>query len=248
MKISEEMLMAYADGQLSGTDHDAVEAAMRTDPEVAAAVARQQRLRARLAEVFDPVLSEPVPDRLSALLHAEPSIRDDVIDLDAARSRRAVAPTRLRSWQWPAAMAASLVLGVLLSQAWLSRTEPALVMSADGALLARGELADGLDRQLASAPTTGSIVTVGLSFRSKSNGICRTFVLHRSADVAGLACRTNAGWSLPVVAAMAKAHGDGMQPAASDMPAAVLAEVDARIEGDPLDAQTERSARDSGWH
>ena len=35
--------------------------------------------------------------------------------------------------------------------------------------------------------------------------------------------------------------------ASSALPPAVLAEIDARLQGEPLDAAAERKARDAGW-
>ena len=45
-----------------------LEADSRADPALAARIAEQRELRARLRAEFDPVLSEPIPQRLSAAL------------------------------------------------------------------------------------------------------------------------------------------------------------------------------------
>jgi hypothetical protein len=68
--ITEELLMAYADGELDGAEHAAdrarIEAAMRADPDVARRIESHRALRRQLGATFDPVLDEPVPDRLIA--------------------------------------------------------------------------------------------------------------------------------------------------------------------------------------
>ncbi|MFN3843995.1 MAG: zf-HC2 domain-containing protein, partial [Rehaibacterium terrae] len=63
MRISDERLMAYVDGELDAAQAAQVEAAIAADPALAAAVARQRRLRERLRAAFDPVLDQPVPER-----------------------------------------------------------------------------------------------------------------------------------------------------------------------------------------
>jgi hypothetical protein len=68
--ITEELLMAYADGELDGAEHAAdrarIEAAMRADPDVAQRIESHRALRQQLSATFDRVLDEPVPDRLIA--------------------------------------------------------------------------------------------------------------------------------------------------------------------------------------
>src|ERR1700736_4408975 len=112
MTFSEETLMAYADGELDPATRAAVEAAMAGDPQLAQRVARHQRLRTRLSGAFDPVLDEPLPQRLLNTVRSAPANAraDNVVPLQRAR---ASAPR----WSWPqwGAIAASLVAGVLLA-------------------------------------------------------------------------------------------------------------------------------------
>ena len=68
MKYSEETLMAYADGELDPVERAEIEAAMKRDPAVAAAVERHCSVAARIRSAYDGVLQEPVPGRLSALV------------------------------------------------------------------------------------------------------------------------------------------------------------------------------------
>src|SRR3546814_15699209 len=70
MKIDEETLMAFADGQLSGPQADAVAAAVAGDPALAEKVAQHRQLRETMAADFAPVLDEPVPPSLSAAVSA----------------------------------------------------------------------------------------------------------------------------------------------------------------------------------
>jgi hypothetical protein len=138
-------------------------------------------------------------------------------------------------------MAASLLLGVLLS--WRTLAPRGSVGEADGALVARGELATALDTQLASNQPADGAVRVGLTFKTRDGGYCRSFTL-RATNTAGLACRAAGEWRIP-----ATTHVDasgGMQPAAGTPPA-ILQAVEARISGEPLDAAGEQGAQAGGW-
>ena len=229
MNIDDEMLMAYADGELRPDAAAAVEAAMAADPAVAAAVARHRALRERLRASFAAAVDEPVPARLAAMLSDDARV---VPLRPAAGTRR-----RARTWL---AMAASLAAGVLVAQ-WLP-SWPSSPVGDD--MAARGALARGLDRQL-SGETDGPVVA-GLSFRATDGRYCRTFRSRIDAPVAGLACRDCAHWRV-VALATDDASTAGDLRTASSLPPAVLAEVDERLDGEPLDAVQERVARDAGW-
>ena len=68
MTIEPETLMAYADDALDPLTAKRVERAIAADPTLAEDVARHRRLKARLAQAYAPLVEEPVPDRLAALL------------------------------------------------------------------------------------------------------------------------------------------------------------------------------------
>lgn len=243
MKISEQMLAAYVDGELDDAGVAAVESAMRIDPEVAERVARSRALRASLRQAYAPVLDEPVPERLLAAATAAGTRESNVVSLSprspAEPARRASAG-RLPHW---AALAASLVLGLLLAPL-LGDDGAGPFASSGDALLARGELVQALDRQLASEAAAGPI-SVGLSFRGRDGNFCRTFTL-TAQSLSGLACRQDAGWRVSALGETRVERGE-LRRAASALPAAIAAEVDARIVDEPLDADGERKARDAGW-
>jgi hypothetical protein len=241
MKISDEMLMAYADGELDLVACAEIEAAMVRDPDVARAVERHRATGARIRAAYAGVLEEPVPDRLAALV-AGPGT-GPVVDIAARRGAGQVAVGRLRVPAW-AAMAASLAVGLLVG-ILVSREPAAPYRGVDGALVARGKLDAALDSQLASAAADDSGVRIGLSFRNRDGDYCRTFHLQRDSALAGLACRSGGDWQLQLLAAAPSREG-GLLPAAA-MPIAVLQAVDAAIEGEPLDAAAEAAARDGHW-
>jgi hypothetical protein len=205
---------------------------MRTDPAIAAAVERHRALRADVAAAFAGILDEPVPARL------QPPAPANVVSLEAAREKR----TERRRWSWPewGALAATLVVGVLVG-----KTVPggASAIAGNGnQVVARGELASALDRQVGGQGN--GAVKVGVSFAARDGAYCRGFVMGSSA---GLACREGGQWRIPVLAEAEKEAAGGYRQAGSALPPAVLDAIDARIAGKPLDAAGEAAARDRGW-
>src|SRR3546814_13680007 len=73
MKITGEMLVAFADGELDPEVHAYVERAIVADPELGRKVEAHRRLRPTLTHHFGPIADEPVPEHLKALLPGQDS-------------------------------------------------------------------------------------------------------------------------------------------------------------------------------
>ena len=248
--IDEDTLQAYVDGELDASDAARIEAALAHDDVLARRVERARAVRAQLRAAFDPVLDEPVPARLSALLQP-PSAQSATPATSPVMPAGGHGATRRRTarrrWFVPgAALAASVAL--LAVALWWWQPGGELVRMQGGQSFAAGALTHALDEALASEPDAHAPIAIGLSFRSSDGRICRTFVLHTPPARAGLACHGDTGWVLPVLSAMAPPEGGGeMRQAASALPPEVQAAVDARLRGNVFDAQQERAARDAGW-
>jgi hypothetical protein len=253
MKISDDLLAAYIDGELDDAEQQRIERAIEEDPMLARRVTQQRALRERLRGAFDEVLREPVPQRLvqAARLVAPPGTAN-VISLASARAQRAHRADSERSWLYSRriAIAASLLVGVgagLLIQRLASNGS--LTELRPGTLLAHDGLAGALNHQLASEPHDGP-VSIGVTFRGKDGALCRTFSIKASQPLAGLACREQQQWQLLTLvqtSASAAASAPTLRPANSPLPPALLQAVMERISGDPFDAPAESKARDSGW-
>jgi len=242
MSIGDETLMAYADGELDASTRAAVEAAMRVDPEITRRVAEYREQHEKLRAAYEPELAEPVPDRFLAVL------RDHRSGQNSPRPQSI--SSRWRDSRWRYSLAASVVVAIGL--AIFARQRPALVQERDGALVASGELANGLADSLSGDPSAGD-VRIGVSFLAKSGGYCRTFTLRESA---GLACRRGDRWLIHDLTQPAEAgqqaeagasQSGGYRTASSVLPAAILSAVQAQIVGGPLDRAGEQSARGAGW-
>ena len=109
--IDDADVHAYADGQLAPERAAAVDAALAQDPELALRVAGIRAQNAALRDALDPMLAEPIPERLLAAASAPVE----------AGGRGALART-VRPGRWLAtgfAVAATLVVGVGLG--WYTR-------------------------------------------------------------------------------------------------------------------------------
>ena len=243
MELPDELLMAYADGELEVAEHARVAAAVAADPALARRVAAHRALRSTLATSYNQVLDEPVPERLVALVRTTPAQSNNGQVLPF---RRKAAPPR--PWlQW-SSLAASFVLGALAWQFGSRQYLAGPVVDRNGELVAAGVLARALSSQLAAEQAASTPVQIGVSFLSKGGDYCRTFQLSGAAAVAGLACQRDGQWKLEV---LTHAPGTPASPqyrqAASALPPAVLQAVSGSIAGEALDAAAEDQARAKAW-
>lgn len=271
--FSDDRLMAFADGEGDDAERSAIAQAIDRDPAMAARVARHRALRANIAAAFEPVLDEPLPRQLAALVDDPATSRNVAPVITLATVRAARLPgvgdsTRARQpswWAW-GGMAASLVVGVLAgltlrttdgspdrSGAPVAAADPPAILTSGGQLIANGTLASALSHQLASTQAAASgaslPVRIGVSFVTTDGTYCRSFTLQADSAttaLAGLACREKASWQIPVLSEAAADKGT-YRPAASTLPPAVAAMVDARIQGAPLGAEAERKAMEQDW-
>ena len=241
MNISREELMAYADGELDQESRARIEQELATNPELASQLEQHRALRARLRTEFDPILHEPIPERLQSLVGTS-----SVSDLAQAREKKIAR----RRFSMPAnwiAIAASLVLGVFIGILASQGDRAVIVASADG-LTAKGALATALTHELASRPSEHATVRIGLSYASKSGEYCRTFLMTEAQPLAGLACRAGDSWRVRMLTPAQAASDTNFRTAASAMPTVVLDEVNREIQGEPFDADKEAEIAARGWN
>ena len=246
MKYDDEIVMAYVDGELDPQRRSEIEAALVGDPALARRIEQQRALRARLGGAFAKVMEDPVPEALTAAArggHAAVNARrGKVLQFPARTARVPSAPWRTREWT---AMAASLLVGVLLSWRFFGSSGSSPMVAGQDGLRARGELAAALDRQLASEQTGDERVLIGLSFKARDGNYCRSFVM-RSTSTAGLACRAGKEWQIPVSESVTTSGG-AMQQAGSALPPSILRTIEARMDGAALDAEGEKAAQTGAW-
>ena len=191
----EAQIHAYVDGVLDPATSARLEADSRNDVALAARIAQQRALRTRLRAEFDPVLEEPIPQRLREVLAGAGS--GAVVTPIGAR-KAGVPPARppwsVREW---GALAATLVFGALLGPFLFRGSSGLPIESEDGRLVAASYLDTALSTQLAGTTTEGVLARIDISFRAAGGEYCRTFVLQTGAG--GLACRRDGRWSVELL-------------------------------------------------
>ncbi|MBW6524385.1 hypothetical protein KZ810_12825 [Sphingomonas sp. RHCKR47] len=217
--MDEASIIAWIDGELASAEADRVARAVAGDPALAELAEAHRDMRARFDAAFA-TLAMPAAA--------------EVVSLADVRAQRAERARRPRRWI-PAALAASLVGGVLLGQ--LVPRSGGISDNAD-ALALSPALGRALDQQLSG---DGATVRVALSFRDRAGRYCRSFTASR---LSGVACKDDGLWHLRYGEGAAGARTDyrmaGSEPVA-------MAAVTAMIAGEPFDRDQEQAARARGW-
>lgn len=226
----EEKFFAWLDGELDPAEAAAMESKVAACPELKRLAEQHRALGSQLSGAFDPIASEPVPERLQAALR--PSA--DVVDFAAAKRARSM--PSLPQW---AAMAATLVLGVFLGTMVPQGSAPVAVQG--GKLYASASLNRALDSELASAPQGD--VRIGLTFRDRAGEICRSFT---GSAGSGLACREGGRWQLKGLFAAPEGQASDYRMAAG-MDPNLAALVNSTMAGEPFDAAAEEAAKRRRW-
>ena len=254
--FSDEILMSYADGELSEPTARAVREMAMRDPSIAGRIAMFKASRKVLSAAFDPVLDQPVPQRLYDAVRALG--RDDgAMRRDTQRRPPAVGIARLRGWRQQA-MAASVACFLGIAVGWLLgtsswRQDNSGSLATEVASLPE-TLIDALDRlpsgERASAQLDGGAADV-LPIASYENGgsLCREFELSRSSAagsqaVRGVVCRSEGRWLLKALADLTsrKARSDEYRPASGGEDLAPVLGL-----GRSLSQQEERRFLANGW-
>lgn len=170
-QITEEMLTAYADGEAAPDVRLVVERALERDQTLHDALAHYRALKGEIDRAYRPVLFEPVPTRLLVAAGVGS-------DAPMVRPR----PSR---WLMPAAMAASLVIGVsagaLMMQAPVQH-EGGVLIAGIGAASALAALRDGESREG---------LRVIASYEGADGRFCRRFEVTEDGTLSdALACRS----------------------------------------------------------
>jgi hypothetical protein len=231
MNISEELIAAFADGQLDAADRARVEAAIAADPALAEKVAAHRALRQLLAAHYAPLTEAVVPAHLTQLLSPKAESAE-VVSFAAERQQRGLAPV-VRRWAPIAgpALAASLVLA--LWQPWQGGAPEGY---------AGEQLAAVLETQLVATQRGNTDTRILLSFEREDGGLCRAW---RDGDSGGIACRDTEGWKIEQQFALSGAQSSEFRQAGSETD--LLAAAQEMAAGAALDAEEEQAARDRNW-
>lgn len=215
-EMTDERLMAYADGMLSDAEAAEVEAAVGREPLLAARVLMFRETAARLADLST-ALKADVPagleDRVRALA-AETNTPDPVVDLSAKRKARQVP-----LWQLPLAACLFLGIGVagtLLLRKDVSEIDQALHVTGlehPAFLAALDDLPSGKSREI----TGGGEVAAIASFTNAQGELCREIEYRPLAGrtIVSVSCFEETSWSVRFAVAATTADDTGYAPASS---------------------------------
>jgi hypothetical protein len=218
-RITDEMIMAFADGELSGPEAEAVSAAIQASSALKQQFDTYKQSRRVLAEGFGGLLDRPVPEDMKKLVLEQAAPGGGVISLDAARSRR----KRLFGPDVLSRVAAAVVL---LGAAALGGYQAGQHQPAADNLVFAGLLPEDspIAVALSSTPSGNSIDVGGSGFVAVATyeigegQVCREFELDRGGSgTVGLACRVEDGWQVEVAALNAAVGVTGQfLPASAD--------------------------------
>jgi hypothetical protein len=266
-EVSNEMLMAYADGVLDPLKREVVERALEAHPEYREIV---EKFRATAAPIRRAFLDELGSKQLDALINTVASnmaASSPPRDKGAgARSRhRALAVLALvRGRAIPAALAASVALMFGAVLGWSLHTLPAprvrdLVVFGDSGLTAQAELRQLLETTSSGTPVTAKSadgksweLKATYTFRTFNNGYCRRYEITRTSAVGfdGYACRAGDGqWLVQAQERLdgKPSGGKGFRPAAGRGSVGVEAAINGVMAGDALEAGQEAKLLASAW-
>ncbi len=272
-KVTNEMLMAFVDGELEPALRERIEVALESDPELRKRATIFAATREPIASVFDPILSHPTSAHAARIrgrsAQAAPAVQ--------AVEDRFARLTGLFHWfssvfapPRPLAVAAMLCIAFLagLSVGWLTEAnlapsgsrEAGLIGFRNDGLVAMGGLERVLEGTnsgarvlLDTASGQGTVVKPILTFRDHQKQYCREYEVAFGAAqrFAGLACRNAAGvWNVLVHTPITTPPmtGDRTAVASGGGTEAVDAIVDRIIEGDALGPEREAAVLANGWH
>jgi surface antigen len=267
-EISDEMLMAYADGELAEDMQARVEAYIANTPDGRRRLAAFATTGRNLADIFDRPMREPVPQHLLDLVAGSQSERmrttptSNVTPMSLGRLRRAP-PSTARTWALAASFATLLAAGV--GSIWFLQGSPSnidatygLAISTDGKKTAGDALASALETapsgSSAARTINGEIASIRptFTFATVKSEYCRQYevIREKTPELAGVACREAGGiWRIEAQMPTASRRAtDGMiVPAGKETPAPVEAIVDAMISGDVLGMDDEVRLMTGGW-
>ncbi len=189
--VSDEDLMAYADGELGDAEASRIGRAIDNDPALAARL-KVFRLTGRaLAPQFDALdLGETPASMLDAIRNTPVRTRPTL----ASRLQGVLDGLRFGPTPWPAlaSLAAGLLIGAGVAQL-AGHGGAMFTVQPDGTIVASGRLGKILESSPSAAVGTSDIVATS-SFESVDDRYCR---LYQAPRQTGLACRNPAGdWQI----------------------------------------------------
>jgi anti-sigma factor RsiW len=248
----DEMLMRFADGELSADEMAVIEKAMETDDDLVGRVAMFIETKAQAQAAMKPLLDEPVPEKLRAAVEGMITAKraeDAKVGAQPAsvvpfEARKTAARPAERQWTLPLAASIAAMVGGLAGY-WAANSDE----RPPGGLWVAGIIRPALGEALATIESGKEIRLAGISdrfraiatFRNDAQELCREFEIDSQdrSTVMSVACRSGDEWRVSF-AVVAPGDAGGYAPASSTE--ALDAYLSAIEAGDPLPAEEEAQA------
>jgi hypothetical protein len=259
--LSDETLMAYADGQLTPADMDRIEQLLASDPGLRARLGVFRTTGRGLAALFDDHLNAPLPPRLKRFTLAPQTDLSKVFDFSPKRKTRVLpgmAGLRL-------AVASAAILAAGIGIGWLMQGSShrrsaelcKLVKLTDDRIialqplqLALNTLPSGKEAAIPLAEGKSSKMAVQLSFMDHGQNYCRRYEIGLSSGqhYGGIACHLDGEWRIELHAVLPppRTQSGKISPAGNES-RALEAAVIAAMDGDALGREDEAAIIRKGW-
>lgn len=234
-RITDEMLMAFVDGELDGATAAEIGRAVAADPALARRAEAFRSSRAAVKAAHAGLLADPPPARLVAAVlgTARPDAEAAAPSPSGGRAFRSQT-ARPRGWRAALPLAASLALVAGLGGFLAGRLGPpggADLLGGPTLAAAIGALETG---QATEIPVAGAPIRLTvLATYDVEGGLCRSFeALAPDREVVrGIGCAFDGAWHVDIAVSLGTAPEDGFIPAG----AGATASLDAYL--DTLDAR-----------
>ena len=262
MNISDEIVSAYADGELSRARKKQFEDQPAAELDLRRRAKKIKRLDALLKQAFP--LEADIPQRFIETITGRAGQTDKAANVISMSGRGRKHRPRPGYWK-PASLAASVTLmigaiagSLLLTDDQQASLAPSLAVAIKpGVEFRSGSELHGVLEHTPSAASVrlaqnGAVFEPVLSFKGTDGHYCREFDLHYELEtVSALACRADdASWRLTAMAAGAatgQAHGNDYQLASGQDSEALDTAIDRLMAGAPLSKEEEQRLIARQW-
>jgi hypothetical protein len=261
MHLSDETLMAYADGQLMPAEMARIERLLASDSELRTRLEVFRTTGRDLTSLFDDHLNAPLPPRLKRFTLAPQADLSKIFDLGSRRQRQLLPGF----WGFRLAAASAAILAVGIGIGWVTHGSPrgsgadlgGLIRIADDRMiagpplqLALNTLPSGKEAALPLSEGKSLTMAVPLSFVDHSQNYCRRYEIGvlSNEHYGGIACHSDGEWKIKLHAILSpRSTQSGKVSPAGNENKALDAAVMAIIDGDALGREDEAAVIGKGW-
>ena len=237
MKVTDEKLSAYIDGELPPEETRSLDVQISEDAELAERVRKLRAINDALISVTSDVLDAPLPEHIVNLIQSDAEEQSSNV-VQFQRSGQ-------KSWfESPLAVAAAALFGLVLGGFFTLGPD----------MGERSEIYAGvvdsksaLHRALETFPSLSaeSEFVPALTFRARNGDVCREI---ESSDSRALACRSSDRWTvLAVTYKEQKKSSSAYTTASADTSIVFDVLAQEMMQGAPLSADEERALIDQNW-